>query len=385
MMELNFDKEIDALLRQSAQESEDAFAARDIPHSAHLDADEISAFAENALPEKNRQGCTMHLADCDRCRKILSNLISLNSDSESEIVHAEEKEIGASPIPWYRKLFAFPNLAYTLGALILIFAGLGIFTILQNGDAARNAEVSQISEQQPNGKGMSSDGGANPAEESRPNAMSNSMSSNTTFNRAAISNSSASVSNSAMPAAPPVAAANSNMPATRNEEDKNLQPAPKPTAPQKEPVDLAKTEDSVAAGAVSPKENNLQLDEAERQNQASENSVSQRKTANLSINGRSVQTAPMATTRAETKDKKAEELKDDATEKSAEAATTVGGKTFKRANNVWVDSAYRGQPTTNISRGTKEYKKLDKDLRRIVENLGGTVIVVWKEKAYRIQ
>ncbi|MBA2606431.1 MAG: hypothetical protein H0U96_06140, partial [Acidobacteria bacterium] len=65
--------------------------------------------------------------------------------------------------------------------------------------------------------------------------------------------------------------------------------------------------------------------------------------------------------------------------------TTFGGKAFKRANGVWIDSAYKGQSTTNISRGTSEYKKLDSGLRSIVENIGGKVIVVWKEKAYRIQ
>ena len=65
--------------------------------------------------------------------------------------------------------------------------------------------------------------------------------------------------------------------------------------------------------------------------------------------------------------------------------TSVGGKTFKRAGNAWVDAAYKGQATTNITRGTKEYKKLDSGLRSIVENLGGTVVVVWKEKAFKIQ
>ncbi len=56
--------------------------------------------------------------------------------------------------------------------------------------------------------------------------------------------------------------------------------------------------------------------------------------------------------------------------------TSVSGKTFKRAGNAWVDSAYKGQATTNITRGTKEYKKLDSGLRSIAENLGGTVIIV---------
>ena len=93
-MELNFDKEIDAILRK-ARESEFAFAL-DNPQSAirnpqlHLDADEISAFAENALPETAKQFYTAHLADCDACRKKLSNLVLLNAEAESENVHAEE-------------------------------------------------------------------------------------------------------------------------------------------------------------------------------------------------------------------------------------------------------------------------------------------------------
>ena len=69
-MEFEFDKEIDVLLRQTAR-SETVFANTDA-NSNHLDADEISAFAENALPEKARQNYVLHLADCNRCRKNLS-------------------------------------------------------------------------------------------------------------------------------------------------------------------------------------------------------------------------------------------------------------------------------------------------------------------------
>ena len=100
---------------------------------------------------------------------------------------------------------------------------------------------------------------------------------------------------------------------------------------------------------------------------------------------RSVQPAPKLSTRMQDKNKTAEESRDDVRKKSVAATTTVGGKTFKRADNVWYDSAYRGQKTINLTRGTNEYKKLDSTLRGIVENLGGTVVIVWKEKAYRIQ
>ena len=143
-MELNFDKEIDALLRQTAK-SETFAGANGSGLLAHIDADAISAFAENALPEKTRALYMTHLADCDRCRKILSNLIALNSEPWPPATSAiETPAIAAGSVPWYRKLFLFPNLAYTMGALVLVFGGMIGFMVLQN---LNNGEtnVSQVS------------------------------------------------------------------------------------------------------------------------------------------------------------------------------------------------------------------------------------------------
>jgi len=172
----------------------------------------------------------------------------------------------------------------------------------------------------------------------------------------------------------------------RQDSDKILRAESKSLVPQKEPEDLAKTQDSIAAGAPPPpaKENNYQFD-GERQKQQpnqTQNSIAQNQT-NITPDSRNIQRLPMQT-RAANKSKKAEESSDDTRLKSVETIS-VGGKTFKRSNNVWYDSAYRGQNTTNVTRGTNEYKKLDAGLRGIAENLGGTVVVVWKEKAYRIQ
>ena len=63
----------------------------------------------------------------------------------------------------------------------------------------------------------------------------------------------------------------------------------------------------------------------------------------------------------------------------------IGEKTFTRKNGVWYDANYNGQATTNILRGSDDYKKLDSGLRSIIGNLSGTVVIVWKNKAYRIQ
>ncbi|HEY0659583.1 MAG TPA: hypothetical protein VGD05_13995, partial [Pyrinomonadaceae bacterium] len=164
-----FDKEINALLRQTAT-GETAFSAADLkskikdPKSVHLDADEISAFAENALPEKMRLRYTTHFADCDRCRKILSNTILLNSEAETVSVSSAASSADSSPqivtlasVPWYRRLFAFPNAAYAMGALVVLFGGFLAFTVLQNVNSPQNTEVSQISETQPRSSGPSAE------------------------------------------------------------------------------------------------------------------------------------------------------------------------------------------------------------------------------------
>ena len=63
----------------------------------------------------------------------------------------------------------------------------------------------------------------------------------------------------------------------------------------------------------------------------------------------------------------------------------MGGKSFDRRGGVWYDLAYKGQSTKKVTRGSNDYRKLDGGLRNIGDSLDGTLVVVWKEKAYRIQ
>lgn len=121
-MEFEFDKEMDALLRQATRSGETH--ASDAA-GAHLDADEISVFAENALSEKAKPRVINHLADCDRCRTILSNTIILNSEAAEKTapaaVQGEENAVAAvSAVPWYKKLFSTRNLAFGLGTLVVV-------------------------------------------------------------------------------------------------------------------------------------------------------------------------------------------------------------------------------------------------------------------------
>ncbi len=382
-MELDFDKEIDVLLRTMPKSDAD-LAGQD----AHLDADEISAFAENALPEKAKKRYVTHLADCDLCRKNLSELILLNAKNEPEIVAEKEEITTVAPvlIPWYRKLFAFPNLAYTMGALVLAFVGLTAFIVLQNfnstgSDVARSSNTNSIERS------------------NAPNLNETSSANSNTNMAAATSNSAVSnVSNSNMAANTTVTAPerspeiyNTNKVQPQSLDD--ILPSPEFERNEKraDPNDLdlakSKTQENADAAAASQPLGGVP--------------VETRNTAPIIAETQSAP-KPAATPAPKTSTERdkvltrrggdEEVLKDDKSnperklkKESFSNSRKVSGKTFNRREGVWYDSAYRNQPTTNVGRNTNEYQKLDSGLRSIGNQLGGVVVVVWKAKAYRIE
>jgi hypothetical protein len=72
-------------------------------------------------------------------------------------------------------------------------------------------------------------------------------------------------------------------------------------------------------------------------------------------------------------------------QQEASGRRQIGGKIFDLKQGVWYDAAYHGQRTINVRRGTVEYKKLDAGIRTAADSLGGIVVMVWHDKAYRIQ
>jgi hypothetical protein len=367
-MELDFDKEIDALLRQTAR-SEQFAAVNGSNAPAHIDADAISALAENALPEKTRALYMTHLADCDRCRKILSNVIMLDQNAEVSASSSVAEVIGAVPVPWYRKLFLFPNLAYTMGALVLVFGGLLGFLVLRNSNLTTGTEVSQVANKAPAQPEY-------PAQE--PAAR--------TSNSVAASN-----TNTSVPAGAPNFHGTLDVEATpgpglpieevKTGEDKNIS-RENPKGPPESTVDKLTERDD---GTVLRKAETL--------------SELQNKTANepkpAMTGGQPAPAAapppPPAKTDARARDERVKDSDDKEKKKlspfgsAASGRREVNGKTFSRVGSVWYDAAYQGQKTKDVRRGTNEYKKLDSGLRSIADTLGGTVVVVWRDGAYRIQ
>lgn len=368
VMELDFDKEIDALLRQTAR-SEQFATVNGSNAPAHIDADAVSAFAENALPEKTRALYMTHLADCDRCRKILSNVIMLGQNAEVSASSSVTEIIGAVPVPWYRRLLLFPNLAYTMGALVLVFGGLLGFLVLQNSNRMAGTEVSQVANKppsQPQSAVVPSSAPANSV--SAANA-------NTVVSPGA-PNFQGTVDVEATPAR------GLPMEEVKTGEDKNIS-RESPKGPPESPADPSIERDD---GTVVRKTETF----SELQNKP----ANEAKPAMTGGHPAPMTAAPPPPPSAKTderargagvKDAKDKEKKNLALGSAASRRKEVNGKTFSQVGNVWYDDAYQGQQTKDVRRGTNEYKKLDSGLRSIADTLNGTVVVVWRDGAYRIQ
>jgi hypothetical protein len=374
-MELDFDKEINALLRQTAKQ--DMLFAENNLQTEHLDADEISVFAENALPEKAKKRLTEHLADCDSCRKSLSELIQFNSEFESEPAKNEATEPVSIEIPWYRKLFIFPGLAYTMGGLVIAFTGLTAFVVLQNF----NSESFEMA------KSESTSRASNSESEGFVNQSQNANSIPAVSNAASESNID-STENVA-----PVSTPESDSDNLLNQRNQKGPSAVRDLPADPTDDELGRRENKLdAAKPISPPT-------IVSESKPTDKTVSDREMADSAISS----DAPAPKPETKTAARKNEELskkervltarggemggdeKKDSKLKSLGESRKADGKTFNKRDGVWYDSAYKNQQTENVRRGTNEYRNLDSGLRAIAEKFTETVVVVWEQTAYRIQ
>src|SRR5258708_7398213 len=79
--------EMDLLLRRLGRH--DGGSARDAAAQTderHLDADELSSYAQNAVPATARARYTEHLAECASCRKLVTELsLSLGATTAAPV------------------------------------------------------------------------------------------------------------------------------------------------------------------------------------------------------------------------------------------------------------------------------------------------------------
>ena len=167
-MKPEFDRQFDSLLREHARRAggsasreggapaaEGRSSEREMTAAAHLDADELSAFAENALPASARARHTAHLADCGDCRRLVSQ-IALASGVADEIERREPSvavglTAGAAASPAWRERLASLlrpgawRYAMPLAALLVVSAAV---LVLMNG--RRRADLGSVALQREN-------------------------------------------------------------------------------------------------------------------------------------------------------------------------------------------------------------------------------------------
>lgn len=380
-MELEFDNEIDALLRRETR-------GRTITigefAGVHLDADEIAAFVENAVPERTRSSFMQHFAGCEPCRRTLSNAMTLRNDEAVESVAAPEIE---TAVPWYKRLFLFPNLAYAMGGLVLLFAGFIGLSVLNSSRQSGQFEVSKAVSNEPAAvsapqTSFNSNAASAPANTST-NAMANAanttdvattdgpakeLSEDRTDDRDQLQKGQASVEQDegrreTKPVTTQPPPAKDNEVGLFGADKRRMEPKATPAPVQLPAAERNKEETRMSAPAGPAKTKGPSRNEQQNMNQVmrdrSPNDSALKKSDRAATGG-------AATSRSSTERKQ------------------VSGKTFEFRSGAWYDTTYRGQGTVNVRRRTDNYKKLDSGLRGIADSFIGTVVTVWNGIAYRI-
>lgn len=387
------DKEIDGLLRQMVKRDEPSANEYEAA-GPHIDADEIAAFAESAVPESLRKQMTGHFADCGRCRRILAGVIgSEAAETASAIRPVSDGEVSAAPADslWYKDLLSPSKLVWTFGTIAVIFAGFLAFFIVGNISPTGESELARtvktdseqrngISSEEPESAPAKDDGTLTV----RPKADDEIDGDDKTVEE------------------------ETTRPGRRAGE---VAPAPLGTpAPLARTLEKRRLDDAAAAGGKlkSTTERKQKREQTEtdrlRQNEAKESAdivladkpaaappptrekarkvpspvVAQNKTAGNESKNRRVGVAKAAG-RSEVGAKK-----DNAPVTGEGATRRIGTKTFVRKDRVWYDQEFRGQKTINVRRGTKEFRKLDPAIRSVAQELAGTVVLVFETSAYRI-
>src|SRR6185369_1233996 len=133
-MKQETNNEIDLLLRRLGRRP-DISVTDGNGDVEHLDADELSAYAENVLPAAARARYTEHLAECTRCRELVAQL-----SSAAGVIPAVETV--KAPLPsalrkFLASLFSPLVLRYAVPALgLILVAAIGLFVLRpkQSGD-----------------------------------------------------------------------------------------------------------------------------------------------------------------------------------------------------------------------------------------------------------
>ena len=354
--------------------------------SEHLDADELNSYAEGVAPAPARARYIEHLADCEACRGIAVGLTQAAGAANRYDVR--EQQGGSSFWQKVTALFSQPILRYAVPALVLTAViGIGLFALKQQRQTDLVAQNQPEVAAPPSSQGDTR-AALNPTPGS-PTAVQNGaetgLNAETTKAKDQDQKTQEAGQASLVPessvakATPPKDTAQpgeaAGAPATQAYAPEPKVAAPPPPAPlydAEKSTELAK--ERPAKREDQPRDQDEALrsesDDVHGPNRSRNNTALPASRSAGAMGGRGPSGADK---------KKASEVE----------IRTVMGRHFTREGDAWVDTAYESsRATIRVARGSDQFRALVADepgIRTIAEQLGGVVIVVWKNQAYRIQ
>jgi hypothetical protein len=360
--------------------------------AVHLDADELNSYAENALPRATRARYTEHLAECARCRHLISQL----SHAAGVVFDEAPQSAPANGLKAFLNSLLSPLvLRYAVPALgLLAIASIGFFVLrttaptylaekreLQSSatqapvaptpaptiaspsinfdkESSKNNKTPQQPEKNEQAK-LADEGRRQEKEEpSRGQPV-------TSTDQAVVAEPAKATSTTAVASSPKPAVADDQKQLAPEVAQSKVEPTP-----QIHKYESAQANEQPATKRAAKESGGLVFG-------AAESGLKKGKTDSA---------ARRAPARA---DAPAEEKERDQADKDEAETTSVAGHRFRKSGSIWVDVSYNSsQPITTMARGSEQYRSLVGDepaIRTIAEQLQGEVIVVWKGHAYRIR
>ena len=409
------DTQIDVLLRRHAER------ARSNTGIEHLDADELNAFAEGSLPAAARSRYVSHLADCDDCRRLVSQLaISAGAVAKAETAGAP----ATGHLSWLERLGAFfrPSVLRYAAFAAVVVAAVGVaFLVMRQTQQNRESVLVAQYEQPSQARADSTKSEETAKASAEKNAVANTNLAGNPAEPTPQSRLSPEREESKTPTNPqaapksqkeadqPVALADKKITETEVVESK---PSYAPPPPQESPARV-ETAPYVrpGIGAASPQSSGTLFGQtggmdrkqssqpSSQQSKDNNNAVAQNQ---MPINGRvisekakgpkgnadNISAGNRSLNEAGPPAPKTEDAKAEKRTTSGEESETrsVGGHKFRRQGNAWVDAKFKASMSLkSIARGSEEFTALDAGLRSIAQQVGGEVIIAWKGKAYVIR
>lgn len=395
--------EIDLLLRRMSRQD-----GGSVPEQ-HLDVDELSSYAQNALPAAARARYTEHLAECSTCRKLVTELsLSLGTTVAAAAPVETVGEPGALK-KFLASLFTPMVLRYAVPALgLIVVAAIGFVILRERG---QDGFVAQLDTRQNQAAPITATPEA-PATASSPNMVYDDNSAKTQAGQAA----------------PPVTHPKETAPTGGVLSDDTITtgptpapaptPAPEETAAAAPPPKVAAEPPSAKTGYVADGEDKKKIEERKKEEQKKTDSVAKQESApTVQTTDTSVSTAKAnepardENRAAKPDDKRVDESKREAlpvqrrtatlggvgnvargrsqAEKDDAETRSVSGRRFRKERGIWTDTAYDSSTrTVDMARGSEQFRALvadEPEIKKIAEQLDGEVIVVWKGRAYRIR